>query len=253
MPFKKIVGRVPSGRKRPKKKTNNGFKKVKKAKKLILPKVKTLLGRDNKHQTTKLQRLQLETESFQDRSPNPGKRKRTQVKVQHNFSVFGSRKTLHDLRWLDGSACSVYSPVHKGYVLGEIEQIQANGNTSVTVRSKTTTHHINDLRTAFEKQDRVKVNLHIDKRSARQKKGIRDLATMTVWEKYTGRVVRQVRSNTWTVRFEDDDQIINCDGTHMEHLAPGFVRVVGKKASPAKQAPTKKKKIQNTTEEESEE
>ena len=112
---------------------------------------------------------------------------------------------------MDGSACLVYSSSHKGYVLGTIEEIQANGNTSVTVRSNTTMHHISDLRTAFERKDRVKVNLHIDKIG---------------WHKYTGHVVKQVKTNTWAVRFEDDDQLINCDGKHMEHLAPNFVRVV---------------------------
>jgi hypothetical protein len=136
------------------------------------------------------------------------KRKRTKVKVQHHFFVFGSGDQL---RWVDGSACLVYSSSHKGYVLGTIEEIQANGNTSVTVRSNTTMHHISDLRTAFERKDRVKVNLHIDKIG---------------WHKYTGHVVKQVKTNTWAVRFEDDDQLINCDGKHMEHLAPNFVRVV---------------------------
>ena len=121
--------------------------------------------------------------------------------------------------WFEGAACSVYDATVNGYVLAKIQNVDQVGTTKCLIKLKasngyrTIEHHINDVQTAFLKDDRVFVNLQlqVDKNT-------------TTWTQFVGTIRHQVKTSVWTVKFDDDGKTLPCEGKNITHENPNFVR-----------------------------
>ena len=121
--------------------------------------------------------------------------------------------------WFEGAACSVYDATVNGYVLAKIQNVDQVGTTKCLIKLKasngyrTIEHHINDVQTAFLKDDRVFVNLQlqVDKNT-------------TTWTQFVGTIRQQVKTSVWTVKFDDDGKTLPCEGKDITHENPNFVR-----------------------------